>query len=82
MTPAPTNAVRLREFHRALDLPLPQRPTPPDIALLTLRRTLIREEVAEVEEEWTALEIRLRAGEAVPPPTSPRWPTNSRTCCT
>lgn len=67
MTSAPpTNAARLREFHRALGLTSPERPTPPDLALLTLRRTLIREEVAEVEEEWTALETRLRAGETVP----------------
>ena len=67
MTPEPTNAGRLREFHRALGLKLPERPTVPDLALLTLRRTLIREEMAEVEEEWAALESRLRAGEAVPP---------------
>jgi len=64
MTPA-TNAALLREFHRALGLTLLQRPTVPDLPLLTLRRTLIREEVAEVQEEFARLETRLEAGEAV-----------------
>lgn len=63
----PSNAARLREFHRALGLTSPERPTVPDPGLLTLRRTLIQEEAQEVEEEWTRLEFRLRAGEAVPP---------------
>ncbi|GAA5533544.1 hypothetical protein [Deinococcus aluminii] len=61
-----TNADRVREFHRALGLTSPERPTVPDLPLLTLRHTLIREEVQEVEEEWTRLEARLQAGEAVP----------------
>lgn len=61
-----TNAARLREFHRALGLPVVARPTVPDLALLTLRRTLIREEAQEVEEEWARLESRLQAGETVP----------------
>ncbi|MEF2276859.1 hypothetical protein V3W47_01020 [Deinococcus sp. YIM 134068] len=66
MTP-PTNAARLREFHRALGLTPPERPTVPDLDLLALRRTLIREETAEVEGEFGLLEARLRGGEAVPP---------------
>lgn len=63
----PSNAARLREFHRAAGLTSPERPTVPDLGLLTLRRTLIQEEVQEVEEEWARLESRLRTGEAVPP---------------
>lgn len=60
-----TNAARLREFHRALGLAVPERPTVPGLPLLTLRRTLIHEEGAEVQEEFSALEARLGAGEAV-----------------
>ncbi|WP_216328127.1 hypothetical protein [Deinococcus aestuarii] len=66
MTP-PSNAARLREFHRALGLVSPERPSVPSAGLLALRRTLIREEVAEVEEEFGALEARLQEGEAVLP---------------
>ncbi|GMA14706.1 hypothetical protein E5F05_19555 [Deinococcus metallilatus] len=65
--PPHSNGARLREFHRALGLASPERPTVPDLPLLTLRRTLIREEVQEVEEEWTRLEARLQAGESIPP---------------
>ena len=63
----PTNAARLREFHRAADFVAPARPTVPGPELLTLRRTLICEEAREVEAEFTALLTRLQAGEAVPP---------------
>ena len=49
-----TNAARLREFHRAADVVAPARPTVPGPELLTLRRTLIREEAREVEAEFTA----------------------------
>lgn len=66
MTP-PSNAARLREFHRALGLVSPERPSVPGADLLALRRTLIREEVAEVDEEFGALEARLRGDEAVSP---------------
>ncbi|WP_040383258.1 hypothetical protein [Deinococcus apachensis] len=67
MTLPHSNAARLREFHRAVGLTSPERPTVPAPSLLTLRRTLIREEVGEVEQEWDHLEGRLRAGEAVAP---------------
>ncbi|WP_102125877.1 hypothetical protein [Deinococcus planocerae] len=66
MTPT-SNAARLREFHRALGFVSPERPTVPGAELLALRRTLIREEVAEVEEEFGALEARLQGDEAVCP---------------
>ncbi|WP_034385708.1 hypothetical protein [Deinococcus sp. YIM 77859] len=62
-----TNAARLRAFHRAAGLPSPERPTVPDLALLTLRRTLLREEMAEVEDELATLEARLHRAEAVSP---------------
>lgn len=67
MTPPPSNAARLREFHRAVGLASPARPTVPGPDLLALRRTLIREEAGEVEGEWGRLEERLRSGEAVTP---------------
>lgn len=51
VTLPPTNAACLREFHRAVGLIAPQRPTVPGLVLLTLRRTLISEEVGEVEAE-------------------------------
>lgn len=40
-------------------------PTVPDLALLELRHTLIREEWQEVQEELEALRGRLRAGEVL-----------------
>ncbi len=43
-----TNADRIREFHEAMGAHLPTRPVLPDDKLLTLRRTLIDEEYAEV----------------------------------
>lgn len=67
MSSSPGNAARLREFHRAVGLASPARPTVPDPDLLTLRRTLIHEEAREVEREWDRLEERLRSGEAVMP---------------
>ena len=66
-TTPPSNARRLNEFHRAIGLTPPARPTVPDTALLALRRTLIREETAEAEAEFEALAARLEAGEAVAP---------------
>lgn len=68
MTRSPTNAERLGEFHRAIGLPGPARPTVPLVALLDLRRTLIGEEAAEVEAEFQALRGRLDAGEPLTPP--------------
>lgn len=63
----PSNATQVRELHRAVGLTSPERPTVPGLPLLALRRRLVQEEAAEVEEEWAALETRLRAGEAVSP---------------
>lgn len=62
-----SNARRLNEFHRAIGLMPPARPTVPDTALLALRRTLICEETAEAEAEFEALAARLEAGEDVAP---------------
>ena len=53
--PSRTNAQHLRAFHRALGLTPPDRPTVPDAALLTLRRTLIHEEWHEVQAEFATL---------------------------
>ncbi|WP_309571321.1 hypothetical protein [Deinococcus sp.] len=58
-----TNARHLREFHRAIGLILPDVPTVPTRALLTLRHTLIDEEAMEVSAEFTALAARLDEGE-------------------
>ena len=62
-----SNAAKLREFHRAIGMNPPIKPTVPDLPLLELRHTLIREEWAEVQEEIEALRGRLQAGETVPP---------------
>lgn len=67
MTRPPSNAAQLREFHHAVGLTAPDRPTVPGPDLLALRRALIREEAGEVEQEWNRLETRLRAGEAAAP---------------
>lgn len=64
---AQTNAARVTELHRAFGVPVPERPAVPAPDLLALRRTLIREELAEVEAEFAALATRLDAGEPVPP---------------
>jgi predicted HAD superfamily Cof-like phosphohydrolase len=55
-----TNADRIREFHQALGADMPVQPTLPDVATLTLRQTLIREEYDEV----TAVFQQLIAGQA------------------
>ncbi|RJF71838.1 hypothetical protein D3875_09980 [Deinococcus cavernae] len=67
MPEATSNAAKLREFHRAIGSKPPLGPAVPDLALLNLRQTLIREEWAEVQEEMEALRGRLQAGEAVEP---------------
>lgn len=64
-TTARTNAERLREFHRAIGLTPPTRPTVPGADVLALRRTLITEEYAETEAEFAALAARVAAGEAL-----------------
>jgi predicted HAD superfamily Cof-like phosphohydrolase len=45
----------VREFHEAFDNPHPDAPTPPDQALVALRRRLIAEECKEVLAELDAL---------------------------
>ncbi|KQR04573.1 hypothetical protein [Deinococcus sp. Leaf326] len=64
-SPARTNAERLREFHRAIGLTPPNRPTVPGADVLALRRTLITEEYAETEAEFASLAERIAAGEAL-----------------
>lgn len=62
-----TNAQKLREFHRAAGVSwLPERPSVPGLDVLQLRRTLIREEVAEVEAEFEVLAARLHARGVMP----------------
>ncbi|MFC3862086.1 hypothetical protein ACFOPQ_15055 [Deinococcus antarcticus] len=67
MPVAKSNAAKLGEFHRAINLNSPGTPTVPDLPLLEFRQTLIREEWQEVQEEMEALRGRLQAGEAVEP---------------
>ncbi|GGS04167.1 hypothetical protein [Deinococcus sedimenti] len=62
-----TNARHLRDFHDAIGEDRRDTPTPPDRALLTLRRTLIQEEAAEVDAEFQVLAARLDAGETLAP---------------
>ncbi|THF83645.1 hypothetical protein E7T09_21740 [Deinococcus sp. KSM4-11] len=62
-----SNARHLREFHRAIGLTPPEAPTVPRGELLALRRTLIEEEVAEVNAEFAVLAARLEAGETPGP---------------
>ncbi|MFB9993701.1 hypothetical protein ACFFLM_17205 [Deinococcus oregonensis] len=59
-----SNAAKLREFHRAIGLKLPSVPTLPSPELLALRRTLIAEEWAEVQQEFESLQIRPDSAEA------------------
>lgn len=57
----------LREFHRAIGEPPPAVPTLPSPELLRMRRVLLDEEWAEVQEDLDTLERRLTAGEAGDP---------------
>lgn len=50
------NAERVRQFHRAVGNIDPSAPTPPGEAVLSLRRTLIEEERAEVLEAFSRFE--------------------------
>lgn len=54
----------LRSFHQAIGEPAPTRPALPSADLLRIRRTLLDEEWAEVQEELDLLQARLAAGEA------------------
>ncbi|MFN4252447.1 hypothetical protein [Deinococcus sp.] len=58
-----SNARRLRAFHDVIGEDRRDVPTVPDRDLLTLRRTLIQEEAAEVDAEFRALAARMDAGE-------------------
>lgn len=58
-----SNARRLRAFHDVIGEDRRDVPTMPDRDLLTLRRTLIQEEAAEVDAEFRALAARMDAGE-------------------
>ena len=68
MSTSLSNARRLRAFHEALGLRLPDHPQVPTLDVLALRRTLIDEEYAEVTQEFAALATRLSSGEV---PTGP-----------
>ncbi len=57
----------LREFHRAIGEAAPGAPRLPSADLLRIRRALLREEWAEVEEELDLLEHRLAAGNLAAP---------------
>ncbi|MDO4263440.1 MAG: hypothetical protein Q4C67_04510 [Deinococcus sp.] len=57
----------MRSFHAAIGEPAPQQPALPSAGLLRIRRTLLDEEWAEVQEELDLLEARLAAGEAREP---------------
>lgn len=58
-----SNAQKVLDFHRAVGAAAPDTPTPPGRDLLALRLTLIREEVAEVEEAAQVLDIQLERSE-------------------
>ena len=58
-----SNARRLRAFHDVIGEDRRDVPTVPDRDQLTLRRTLIQEEAAEVDAEFRALAARMDAGE-------------------
>ena len=58
-----SNARRLRAFHDVIGEDRRDVPTVPDRDLLTLRRTLIQEEAAEVDAEFRARAARMDAGE-------------------
>lgn len=62
-----SNAAKLREFHRAIGLQLPSVPSVPSPDLLALRRTLLSEEWAEVQQEFGALQTRLEAADPLTP---------------
>ncbi|MDO4244648.1 MAG: hypothetical protein Q4C89_01315 [Deinococcus sp.] len=66
-TPRPSNAERLREFHRAIGLDSPVRPTLPTAEILRLRQTLLEEEMAEVQAEMAALLPSLQSGAVTDP---------------
>lgn len=68
MSTPTTNAQKLREFHRAIGLNPATTPTIPELELLQLRRTLVQEEWAEVQEEFEVLQGRFQQKEALDVP--------------
>lgn len=57
-----TNYQQIKEFQAAVD-EMPDEPTVPDAAMLTLRQTLIREEYEEVTAAIDELKAALRSGD-------------------
>ncbi|GAA4009234.1 dUTP diphosphatase [Deinococcus rubellus] len=55
----PTNAQKVTAFHAAINSAYPARPQVPDAGLLSLRLTLLREEMHEVEAEFGQLSENL-----------------------
>ncbi len=55
----PTNAQKVRAFHAAINSALPERPQLPSALALSLRLTLLREEMQEVEAEFAHLGAEL-----------------------
>lgn len=55
----PSNARKVAAFHSAIDAVYPARPQVPDAGLLSLRLTLLREEMQEVEAEFEQLSTHL-----------------------
>lgn len=54
-----SNARKVRDFHEAIGSYFPQKPQVPTPDVLRLRRTLMQEEIKEVEAEFDALLPRL-----------------------
>lgn len=50
-----TNAQKIKDFHVTMGGVAPDTPTMPNAGLLDLRKTLIREEVSEVNEQYDKL---------------------------
>ena len=57
--PSLSNAEKVEAFHTAINAPYPAGPQVPDAALLSLRLTLLREEMQEVEAEFGQLSEHL-----------------------
>lgn len=58
-----SNAERVADFHRAVGVDLPDRPSITDLAALDLRESLVREEFDEVMEQFARVRARLAAGD-------------------
>lgn len=58
-SPPETNAQKVGAFHAAISSPYPQHPQVPDAQLLSLRLTLLREEMQEVEAEFQQIAAHL-----------------------